>query len=149
MTDDEEDFPPIHYPHPIEGYEWELERWRYPEQTRGDAAAELLLEVAKGAYKIKEIRENLLAEREYWEKYGKRDENGFPINSPMGVFYMIQRFYASYVVKNNLIDQYYSYSTADLVKLLIKWVTGEAPIGDDENSIKILRETRDWGKSDA
>jgi hypothetical protein len=149
IEDDEEDFPPIHYPHPITGYEWELEHWRRPVARGGDVSAKLLLDIAKEAYKIKEIRENLMAELKYWTQYGVRDEDGFPVNAPVLGMTMLNNYYAHYVVDHNIIDQYTRYGASDLTKLLNKWVMGEALIDDDANSIIILDETKNWGKDDA
>ncbi len=147
MTDDEP-IPSIQYPHPTSGYDWQLQPHEIPLARGGSIPAETLLQVAKAAFKVTEIVENISAEIEYWKNHGRDDENGFPIEPPMGGFYMVKAFYASYLVRHNLRDQFGRYATPDIIKLLKAWISGETSKDDDAVSLSVLRKGLAGGGDD-
>lgn len=145
---DDDDWPRMEYPHPTTGYDWEPKRESRISARRDRVAPPaLLLKIAKEARQHKEIWENFVAEREYWAKHGRRNEDGTALNSSMGGYYMLGLFYMDYTIKNRNQKNYSIYSKAALAKLMSKWASGEASLDDDANSIDLLDKMQGGGNT--
>lgn len=145
---DDDDWPPMEYPHPTTGYDWEPKREAWISARRDRVAPPaLLLKIAKEARQHKEIWDNFVAEREYWARHGRRDENGTALNSPMGGYYMLGLFFMTYAIKNRTAKNYSIYSRSALAKLMSRWASGEAPLDDDVNSINMLHKMQGGGNT--